>query len=109
MKQARIMALLIEASLLARQTEQNARRLNEIQVELASAVYDNHEGQNRLNSRAAGLRTCLNKLYVTTLTNDPSKLPGLFPAFAILCGERDGTIIADPDWEIMRAMKDIVE
>lgn len=100
MQQQTIMALLEEAAKLATDMAHNWQQVNEIQCLLGHAAYQEHEGQDPLSSRAAAIGTIIDHLYMETIRNAPERLPALFPAFALLCGDRNGTIIARIDWSI---------
>lgn len=103
MKQQQILALLKEATALKFDNinDPDFQRLNKIQIELTEAVYQDHEGQDPFNSRAAGFQTIVGHLFVDTFRNRPDYLPALFPVFAVLCGDRDVMILSDVDWSLL--------
>lgn len=99
MNQRELKTLLDEAA----QQYCSRQRRNEIQVELAEAspalradgVYEN-------KGREAGMLLVLEQLYTETATHRPDLLSSLFPAFAVICGDRqDGAICADVDWSLV--------
>ena len=94
MDQRAIMALLIEA------TTANDRRINEIQGLFVKAAHGGDKEILSTKDRAAGIRIVLEKLYVDTYTENPALLPTLFPVFAIICGDKDRTVVADVDWYV---------
>ena len=101
MPQTRIMELLKEAS----SPDCDGQRLNAIQVELTHAApgWEEHpEGPiHELDTAGAGINTLLESLYVDTIHNDRSKLPSLFPAFAVMAGAREpGMLVARVDWSL---------
>lgn len=98
MDQQRIMDLLVEAS------TAEGRRVSQIQVELDQAIY--HPVADAFEKgRGQGIHVVLGALYVETYTKDPALLPTLFPAFAIMCGPKDGTIVNGKiDWSIYEAV-----
>lgn len=76
------------------------QRLADIHVDLNRAVVLEREADSSPNEDP-GLRpsTVLNALFASTVENDRAALPGLFPVFALLCGDReDGQLVADIDW-----------
>ncbi len=88
MNQAWLMALLIEA------TKADWKRRNEIHVLLSNLVADTED------DRGDGIGLVLDSLWVSTVKHNPALLPTLFPAFAIMCGDKDGTIVADINWAV---------
>lgn len=101
MQQQTILNLLEEAAELATDMPRNWRRVNEIQCLLNHAAFQDDEGQDPLLSRAAALQTVIDHLYVEAIRNAPQRLPTLFPAFALLCGDMEHSIIAHIDWSIL--------
>lgn len=78
------------------------RRRNEIQCKLGKASPAMQaDGVYKIKGREAGMHLVLDKLYVDTIQNRPELLPLLFPAFAVICGDRqEGIICADVDWSL---------
>ncbi|MCR4328790.1 MAG: hypothetical protein NUV53_04785 [Patescibacteria group bacterium] len=76
------------------------QRRNEIQCKLGEASPAMRaDGVYEIDGREAGMHLVLNQLYVDTIQNRPDLLPSLFPAFAVICGDREeGIICADVDW-----------
>lgn len=99
MKQSELKALLKEAA----NPECSWQRRNEIQCKLGDATAAmNEDGVYKIEGREAGLHLLLDSLYVSTVQNRPELLPTLFPAFAIICGDREeGILVADVDWSIV--------
>ncbi|MEY2664633.1 MAG: hypothetical protein RIT04_441 [Candidatus Parcubacteria bacterium] len=92
MNQKRIKDLLIEAS----QPNCTHQRRNQIHVELSKATV----GSRETDTPAAGVCVVLDILYVDTIKHHPERLPSLFPAFAVMCGDRpDSDLVADIDWQ----------
>lgn len=87
MKQSHIKALLNEA---ARTTD--LRRAYAICETLKEAVYPDPE--------KAILQNFVESLYVRTIERHKEYLPKLFPAFALLCGDRAG-LIGSVDWSLV--------
>ena len=57
---------------------------------------------SRIEGEEAGIRLVLNCLWESTVQNRPDLLPSLFPAFAIMCGERkESVMIAHIDWSLI--------
>lgn len=77
-------------------------RRNEIQCKLGKASPAmKADGVYKINGQKAGMHLVLEKLYVDTIRNRPELLPSLFPAFAVICGDRqEGIICADVDWSL---------
>ena len=74
---------------------------NHIQRLLVRAAAGGDREVLSTDDREAGIRTVLESLYVDTVRNRPDLLPTLFPAFAVMCGDRTGTIVADVDWSLI--------
>jgi len=99
MNQRELKALLEEAAA----PNCSPQRRNQIQCLLGEATAAmGEDGVYKIKGRAAGLHLLLDALYVETVQHRPELLPALFPAFAIICGDRkDGHIIAKVDWSRM--------
>ncbi|MFA6322034.1 MAG: hypothetical protein WCX71_00985 [Candidatus Buchananbacteria bacterium] len=99
MKQEEIKALLEEA---AKPTCSSVRR-NDIHCRLSEASAAMGEnGVYEVDNPEAGLIVLLDRLFISTLKNRPELLPTLFPAFAVICGDRDeDLIIAQIDWSLV--------
>ena len=46
------------------------------------------------------------ELFDALVSNSPELLPGLFPAFALLCGDRDGSPFAQIEWSAISDEED---
>jgi len=92
MIQSEIKRLLEEAANL----ECSLKKRTEIQRLLEDEIVKGEEQTN-------GIKSVFNNLYVETIENRPELLPTLFPAFAVMCSERDdGMVITTRiDWELM--------
>ena len=99
MDQQRLMELLTEAS----KPECDSRRRNSIQVELGQAsAAAGKDGVIEVEGKVAGIHLVLETLYVQTILNRPELLPTLFPAFAVICGDRDeNLVVADTNWSLV--------
>ncbi len=99
MDQKELKALLTEAS----QSGCSGRRLNEIHCKLQDACCAvKKDGTYKETGRRAGMSLVLDKLYVDTIQNRQEILPVLFPAFAVICGDRkDNSLYADIDWALV--------
>ncbi len=99
MQQTRILELLKEAS----RQSCTIERFNQIQCELGSAsAAMGPDGVYQIEGTVAGLQLVLDHLIVDAWENRRDMLPGLFPVFALISGDRDDRyIIADIDWSLV--------
>ena len=99
MNQVELKALLNEAA----KPGCSVQRQNEIQCLLAHASPAmQSDGTYEPGGCGMGMLMVLEKLYVDTLQNRPELLPSLFPAFAVICGDRqDHLMYADVDWSLI--------
>lgn len=93
MNQTLVMRLLEEA------VTARGQRGIEIHNQLAHQVYGSTVEEAE-DVRGQGLQVLLNEIFVSTLKHDPRLLPMFFPVFAILCGDRDDSIIAEIEWNV---------
>ena len=102
MDQKQILSLLQEAA----SDDCTSRRANEIQCELEHATAAMTEkGYYAIDIPASGIQIVLAHLYLNTYQENRALLPTLFPAFAIMCGNRDkNSLLADIDWSVMAAV-----
>ncbi len=98
MDQRQIKRLLEEAA----KPDCQSQRLNEIQCALGAATAAmGKDGVYKIEGREAGIHLVLNDLFVSTLEYEPELLPSLFPVFALLCGDRDSSLLADINWTLV--------
>ncbi|MFA6410818.1 MAG: hypothetical protein WCW26_04575 [Candidatus Buchananbacteria bacterium] len=71
----------------------------EIKAKLAKEIFG---GGMSTDSRHIGFDIAFAALWDQAVRNDPASLPGLFPFFAALCGDRTGSrqLLADVDWSL---------
>ena len=91
LSQQDIMNLLIEGA-----GDVTPQRWARIHVTLTHAM-----PEFELDKTSHGLHIVVDKLLTDTKINRPDLLPSLFPVIAALCGETDGTWLADIDWSVM--------
>lgn len=101
MEQRKIMALLKEAA----KPKCPAKRLTNIAIELKGVVEtEDSDGDIEIDGRSAGFAVLVESLFHQTLQNKPDQLPALFPAFAMLCGDKgEDKLLADVDWTLVEA------
>jgi hypothetical protein len=99
MDQKQIMELLQEAA----QPDCTCQRINQIQLELSRAtVAMGTDGVRKIEGKEAGISVVLNTLFADTFKNRRDLLPTLFPAFAIICGDRyHPGFTTNVDWSIV--------
>ncbi len=99
MNQKELKSLLDEAA----QNDCSWQRRNEIHCMLGKASPGmGADGVYEIDTPGAGIQAVLDELWVETVQNRPQLLPALFPAFAVMCGDReDGTINAGVDWSLV--------
>lgn len=94
MKQARIKALLIEASQPACPEGRRVAIQGLLGRELPKDPDD--------DARMEGLSLVFSQLYDSARRHRPDLLLSLFPVFAILCGDRDeGSVVCDVEWSLV--------
>lgn len=95
MNQQHLMDLLIEAS-----TSNDSNRINDIHIELAKAA----NGLDEMDTPLSGVEVVLSHLFIGVCTSDNRDiLPKLFPAFAIMCGEKGTDLVSHINWEVYNA------
>lgn len=98
MKQEKVMALLQEAS----KPACSPARFNQIAFELQDATIPESNEAGDEGDRATGFRQVINDVLHDVVTNRPQALPGLFPLFALFCGDRgERFCTADVDYSLM--------
>ncbi len=99
MKQSELKTLLDEAA----GPDCSWERRNEIHCLLDDALRAlNPDGNYEIGGREEGMSVFLGQLYLNTLRNRPELLSSLFPAFAVICGDRtEEVFMADVDWSLI--------
>ncbi len=96
MEQRKILELLNEAATLGC----TPVRRDEIAALFRQATF---EDDGDFDGRRAGFVTVMDAVFDDTASHRPHLLPGLFPLFAVLCGDRPRTrtVLTDVDWSLM--------
>jgi hypothetical protein len=92
--------LLIEA---ANPNTSNQRK-NKIQCLLSAETIASKGNSSEDRTKGYGVELVLQALYVGVLDNNPKLLPSLLPVFAIMAGEANGMLVADPDWDYINGI-----
>jgi hypothetical protein len=69
-------------------------RLTQIQCELGHATAAlNSDGVYEVDTPAAGIYAMVKAVFVATARLDRAMIPGLFPFFAVACGDREPDVL----------------
>lgn len=103
----RLMDLLEEASSIGDRFKSNksqscdGTRICQIQCDLTDHLMC-LEGVSMVGGRDKGFQLVLDRLFTGIGQTNPVLLMDLLPVFAVICGDRDGMVIAQIDWSLIR-------
>lgn len=96
MDQSRLLELLKEAA----RSDCTSFRRREIELELLRAAPGGEDELAPRNDLKAGIRAILMRLYTKVTEENPGALPGLFPVFALICGDCHDDTFARINWQL---------